>query len=73
MNGSIDVLLDHFLGDHDGIFEVISIPRHERDEHIAPQCELALIGVWTISDDLTAFHMLTFVHNRLLVHARAGI
>src|SRR6476660_4730451 len=73
VDGSINVFLHHLLGDHDGVFEVVSIPRHERDEHIASQRKLPVIGVWAVGDDLTAFHVLAFAHDRLLVHTRAGV
>ena len=31
---SVDVLLDHALADHDGVFEIVTAPGHERDEHV---------------------------------------
>ena len=73
MDGSVNVFLDHFLRNHDGVFEVVAIPRHERDEHISAERELTLIGIRTIGNDLSAFHVLAFAHNRFLIHARAGI
>src|SRR5581483_11547774 len=69
----INVLLDHLLRNHDGIFEVISIPWHERDEHIAPQSQFSVFSIRTIGDHLTALHVLPFSHNGLLVHTSAGV
>ena len=73
MDGGVNVLLHHFLRDHDGIFKIVPIPWHERDEHVPSQRELAMIGVWTVGDNLTALHMLPLAHDRFLIHARAGI
>ena len=41
VNGGEAVLLDHALGDEDGILEVVAVPGHERDEHVLPERELA--------------------------------
>src|SRR4030095_14489187 len=73
VDGGINVLLHHFLRDHNGIFKVVPVPRHERDEHIAAQREFAMIGIRTVSDDLTAFYVLAFTHDRFLIHASASI
>jgi hypothetical protein len=32
-----------------------------------------MIGVRTVGDDLTAFYMLAFTHDRFLIHACASI
>ena len=32
-----------------------------------------MIGVRSVGDDLAALHVLTFFHDRLLVHTRAGV
>ena len=29
------------LADHDGVLEVVTVPRHERDEHVAAEREFA--------------------------------
>ena len=34
VNGSVDVFLHHLLRDHDGVFKVVAVPRHERDQDI---------------------------------------
>ena len=73
VNGSVDVFLHDLLRDHDGVFEVVAVPRHERDEHVAAERELAVLGVRAVRDDLAALHVLALLHDRLLVHAGAGI
>src|SRR5262249_11601610 len=73
VNGSINVFLHDLLRNHDGVLEVVTVPRHERDEHIAPQSQLAVIGVRPVGDDLPAFHVLTLANDRFLIDASAGI
>src|SRR5206468_9287707 len=73
VNGSVNIFLHHLFGNHDGIFEVVSVPRHERDEYIASSRKLAMTGVWAVGGHVAALHVLTFAHNRLLVHACAGV
>ncbi len=41
VDGGVVVLLHHLLGDEDRVLEVVAAPRHERDEHVAPERELA--------------------------------
>ena len=40
----VAVVLDEPLGDQDRVLEVVPAPRHEGDEHVAAQRELALVG-----------------------------
>src|SRR5436189_2702859 len=73
VDGSVNVFLHHLFGDHDRIFEVVSVPRHERDQHIASQRKLPTIGIRAVCDDLASFHVLAFAHDGLLIYARAGV
>ena len=68
-----DVFLEHLLGDEDGVFEVVAVPRHERDEHVAAERHLALIGGGTVGDDLAGLDLLALLDDRLLVEARARV
>ena len=36
-----DVVLRDALGDEDRVFEVVALPRHERDDHVLAERELA--------------------------------
>ena len=42
VDGGVVVLLDHLLGDQDRVLEVVAAPRHERDQDVAAEGELAL-------------------------------
>jgi hypothetical protein len=39
-----DVFLTMRLGDEDRVLEVVAAPRHEGDEHVAAQGQLAAVG-----------------------------
>ena len=47
-----DVVLDDALGDQDRVLEVVAVPRHERDEHVLAERQLADIGRGTVGDDV---------------------
>ena len=70
---SVNVVLDHALGDDDGIFEVVTIPRHERDEDVPTDGELTVLGVRSVGEHLALLDFLTQLDDRLLVDAGAGI
>ena len=73
MNGGVNVLLHDAAADDDGIFEVVAVPWHERDEHVLAQGKLTLVGARAVSDDITLLDFLTTLHEWLLVDAGAGI
>src|SRR5476651_601269 len=64
-----DVVLDDSLGEQDRIFEVVAIPRHERDQHVAAERELAEIGRGTVGNDVALGHLVADLHQRTLVDA----
>ena len=41
-----DIVANQSLTDQDGVFEVATFPRHERDEHILPERQLTVLR-WT--------------------------
>ena len=43
VNRGEDVFLDDALADEDGVLEVVAVPRHERDEHVAAQRQFAVL------------------------------
>ena len=53
MEGGVIVLLDKPLADKDGVLEVVAAPRHERHEHVAPQCEFAVIRARAVRENLS--------------------
>ena len=48
------IFLDHALADENGVFVVVAFPRHERDQHVLAERELALIRRRTVGEDLAA-------------------
>src|SRR5206468_5544143 len=73
VNRGVNILLHDLLRDHDGVFKVVAIPRHERDEHVAAERELTVFRVRAIGNDLTFLDVLPFLDDRLLIDARAGV
>ena len=64
-----DVVLDDALGEEDGVFEVVAVPRHEGDEHIAPERKLAS-SVDGPSAMMSPFlHLVAHFHQRTLIDA----
>ena len=63
----VDVVLDQPLGEHDRVFEVVSVPGHERHRHVAAQGQLAGLGGGAVGHDLAVGHPLALVHQGPLV------
>ena len=47
-----DVVGDDALGEQDRVLVVVAVPRHERDEHVAAERQIAEIGRRTVGDDV---------------------
>src|ERR1700730_3530324 len=54
----VHVLLDHALGQKDRVFEVVALPGHERDEHVAAQGHLAVVDGGTVRKDVALVDVL---------------
>ena len=65
----IDVLLDEFFADNDGVFVVVAIEGHEAYQNVPTEGQFAQIGRGTVGDNLTLFHLVADLDNRLLVQA----
>ena len=65
----VDVVLHQLLADDDGILEVVAVPGHEADQHVAAQGQLALEGGGSVGDRLSLFDFLADLDDRLLVLA----
>ena len=65
-----DVVLDELLVDEDRVLEVVTTPRHERDDDVLAERELAGLGRRTVGDDVAGLHAIARLDDRLLVHAR---
>ena len=64
-----DVVGDDTLGEEDGVLEVVAHPRHERDEHVLAERQIAEVGRGTVGDDLAGLDRVTDMHQRTLVDA----
>src|SRR6185437_17107839 len=61
------VLFHEALGNENRVFEVVTAPRHECDEHVASECKLAAVSTWTVSNDLPLGNTLADVDDRTLI------
>jgi hypothetical protein len=52
VDGGVVVVLHHPLRHENRVFEVVAAPRHEGDEHVAAERELAQLGARTVGHDL---------------------
>ncbi len=72
-----DVVLDEPLGDEDRVLEVVAVPGHERDQHVASQRQLAhvrrgAVGQHVVGGDAVAdLHQRTLIDGRVLI--RTGV
>jgi hypothetical protein len=48
-----DVVRDDPLREQDRVLEVVAVPRHERDEHVAAERQLAELRGGAVGDDVT--------------------
>ena len=58
------------LGDEDRVLEVVAVPRHERDEHVAAERQFAEVGRRPVGDDVAFRDLVVDLHDRALVDAR---
>ena len=63
------VLFDRLLGHQDGVLEVVAAPRHEGDQHVAAEGQLAQLGAGPVGQHLALVHPLPHRDDRLLVDA----
>ena len=65
----VNVFLHDSFVEDDRVLEVVPVPRHEADEDVAAECELALEGARTVGQDLSLLDLLADLDHRLLVQA----
>ena len=63
------VFLHQLFADHDGVFEVVPAPGHERHQHVAAERQFAHIGARTVGQHVALLDPLALEHDRLLVDA----
>ena len=73
VNRGEHVLLNQPAGQDDRVLVVVTLPGHDRDQQVAAQRHLAVLGARTVGDDLAGLHPLPGVHDRLLVGAGAVV
>ena len=61
--------LHQLLADDDRVLEVVAVPGHERDQDVAAQGQLALVGGGAVGEDLALLDLLADLDDRLLVQA----
>ena len=54
----VGVVLHQLFADDDRVLEVVAVPGHEADEHVAAQGQLALVRGGAVGDDLALFDLL---------------
>ncbi len=67
VNRSVVVVFHQTLGHQDRVFKVVTAPRHERDQNVAAQGELAAVGARPVRNHLALRHAFTNVNNRTLI------
>ncbi|ETC89470.1 hypothetical protein XHC_0993 [Xanthomonas hortorum pv. carotae str. M081] len=65
----VTILFHHALGEQDGVFEVVAVPRHEGDQHVLTQGQLTDVGGRAVGQHVAARDHVTHVHQRTLVDA----
>ena len=51
------------------VLVVVAVPRHERDEHVAAESQIAEVGRGTVRDDVALVDLVAHAHQRTLVDA----
>ena len=66
VDGRVVVVLHHPFGHENRVLEVVAAPRHEGDEHVPPERQLAKLRARTVPEHLALVHLLADPHDRLL-------
>ena len=64
-----DVGGDDALRKQDRVLEIVALPRHERDQHILTERQIAKIGRRAVRDDVAPLDPVAHAHQRPLVDA----
>ena len=71
VDGGEEVVLHDLLAEDDGVLEVVAFPAHERDQQVAAQGDLAVVGGRPVGEHVAGLHLVAREHERLLVDERA--
>ena len=69
VNRGKDVILDDSLADQDRVFEVVTVPGHKGDQHVAAERQLAAARAGAVGNDLAFLHRVALADENLLVDA----
>src|SRR4051794_5062562 len=64
------VVFDQTLAEDDRVLEVVTLPRHQGDEQVLAERELAMIGRRAVGDDRALHDLVAFLDQRAVVDAR---
>ena len=67
MDGGEVILIHHALGDENRVLEVVAVPRHERDQHVASEREFAHVGALAVGQHVALGEHVADLHHRTLV------
>src|SRR2546430_5261679 len=67
----VQVFFHHALREQDRVLEVVALPRHEGDEHVAAESHLAVVDRGTVRQDVALVDVLAGLDDRPVVEARA--
>ena len=70
MDAGVNIFLDQALAQKNGVFEVVTIPRHEGHDHIASKGQFPLIRTRTVCNHCAFAHSLAYMHHWPLVYTR---
>ena len=68
MNRGVAVFRHHALGDQDRVFEVVTVPRHESDQHVLTDGDFAQVSGCAVGNHITFGQLVTTLHNGALVN-----
>src|SRR3972149_2661411 len=67
MNCRETILLYNTLGDQDRVLEVVTVPRHERDQHVLAKRQFTDVGRGTVSQHVALGYDIALADERPLV------
>ncbi len=66
----VAIVRDDALRDQDRILEVVAVPRHERDQHVLAERELAQVRRRAVGQHVAARDLVAHLHDRTLIDVR---
>ena len=66
MHAGVFISTNHLFAHDDGIFVIVTVPRHESYKGVFADRKLAAVHARTVGYDLTGLYHVTFSHDRAL-------